>query len=594
MKPEQTTEIQAEVVKIPGLFAKGVFYVPWHQRYYDWEAEQVSALLNDIHDAVTRESKHYFLGAVILLDQENGRWEITDGQQRMVTLSLICAALCRKFSTDSLRTKIALKILFDPKENVPARSESEKYDPRIEPPDHYGMSYRQIIRGNTIGTNGKLTTAWRTIDEFFESSGGKKYWKKYFDYLCDHLEIACLTVPGKVDPNEVFETINCRGKPLEEVDLIRNFIYSHFNEADEKNRRKTVHESLERIQEVFKQPTKASEYIRCRMQCEFGYLSKQKFYRDLRTTIFQHGPYVLPGRRRNNFIFNLVKEISSPLEIELFNRLLMPSPPKDFAIDFESKSRTTNSPRKLSVYLQELRPYKVTHPLLFAFLLKFVREEDGRIKRGIAKRVNRSISRLSTFVLRTAFVTSKFEPSHYDKKFSNFAKEILGSNAIPDQKFAEFLKDCDRDRHNVLDDDVFIDYMSDAIMRTGGMAKIQTLLLGLNREGNRAATLLVQDQCSIEHILPASPDHWRGWDGFLDVDPVHWANKLGNLTLVSKSDNRPGQKHNIDFSTKKAIYKESSFAITRDLSKVDHWSPEAISKRQRKMAKKAASIWKFN
>lgn len=35
------TQVTADVRLIPQLFMMGRFEVPWHQRYYDWDEEQV-------------------------------------------------------------------------------------------------------------------------------------------------------------------------------------------------------------------------------------------------------------------------------------------------------------------------------------------------------------------------------------------------------------------------------------------------------------------------------------------------------------------------------------------------------------------------
>ena len=70
------------------------------------------------------------------------------------------------------------------------------------------MRYRQMIRGNSIGSNGKLTETWRTIDEFLGPTNSGERWEHYFDFLRKQLEIACLTVPRDLDPNAVYETIN--------------------------------------------------------------------------------------------------------------------------------------------------------------------------------------------------------------------------------------------------------------------------------------------------------------------------------------------------------------------------------------------------
>ena len=243
MSGSRPTFIRADAMLFSELFQKGRFAVPWHQRYYDWAVSDIQALLSDIDEAIKEDRPCHFLGAVLLVEIEKGRWEINDGQQRMVTVSLLCAALCRRFAQetgDSQREGLALRMLFNlDGSGVWSSARAEHYEPRIEPPISDGMRYRQMIRGNSIGTNGKLTAAWRTIEDFLGPTNIGGRWESYFDFLRERLEVACLSVPRDIDPNVVYETINSRGKPLDDLDRIRNFIYSYFN-ADAEVQRKDL------------------------------------------------------------------------------------------------------------------------------------------------------------------------------------------------------------------------------------------------------------------------------------------------------------------------------------------------------------------
>ncbi len=326
MNLPDSTAIGAEAIRFSELFHKGRFHVPWHQRYYDWTDKDVQALLDDIEDAIRENRRCYFLGAVILVEKESDVWEINDGQQRMVTVSLLCAALCRRFAEeihDSQREFLALRILFNLHSGTVCKlSDAERYEPRMRPPRDDRVRYELIIRGNTIGTNGKLTSAWRVINDFLGVANQNNRWEKYFDYICERLEVACLTVPNDIDPNAVFETINCRGKALDQLDLIRNFFYSHFNTPNERQRRETVHFNLERVRQVFpstKSTRKAEDYVRCRMQCRFGYLPKDNLYRDVRRTVREQSD------RPNDLIFELTRQVAKPEDLELYRRLTIPS-----------------------------------------------------------------------------------------------------------------------------------------------------------------------------------------------------------------------------------------------------------------------------
>jgi hypothetical protein len=66
---------------------------------------------------------------------------------------------------------------------------------------------------------------------------------------------------------------------------------------------------------------------------------------------------------------------------------------------------------------------------------------------------------------------------------------------------------------------------------------------------------------------------------------------LGNYTLLEESKNREcGDKL---YNEKKKIYSKSSYKITAQDCNYDEWNPEKISERQKKLAKYAKAVWKF-
>ena len=72
--------------------------IPNYQRPYKWTRKNVADLLDDIDTAISEYNIHgkeyrYRIGTVILFQNHKGKWEIVDGQQRLVTLSLIQYAM---------------------------------------------------------------------------------------------------------------------------------------------------------------------------------------------------------------------------------------------------------------------------------------------------------------------------------------------------------------------------------------------------------------------------------------------------------------------------------------------------------------------
>ena len=592
------TVIDASAVLFSNLFHKGRFTVPWHQRSYDWKVDDVRALLHDIDEAIKEEKRCYFLGAIMLIDIENNVWEINDGQQRMITMSLMCASLCRRFTNEmrgSQREGHALRILFDIDINRTCTlDEADHYTPRITPPQNYAMPYRQIIRGNTIGTNGTLTSAWREIDKFFDSMSEREL-DNYFDFVIQKIEVACLSIPRNIDANAVYETLNNRGKKLDHFDLIRNYIYSYFNTIKDNQRKSMIHENLDRIRIVIRSVQKASQYMRCHLQCIFGFLSKDHLYRDTKKAIINSLDTVSSSSSSflaTDYIFNLTHKITAPESLRLFQIITAPTPDPEFIHAFEIDSRTTNSRRNIAIILGELRAYTVSQPLVFALLTRYIIETDGRRKKRIARIVYKNLKRLSAFILRTAFVAPKFEPSHFETQFSNYAQSIFAQSDIPNEEFIDFLKDCDRSEYEVLDDSNFYNIMLESKMTTQG-PRLKIFLFGINSALQPNVQLLHQRGWTVEHILPRASQHWDNWTEFQHDDRRDWIDRLGNLTLLGPSDNKPGPIFNGNFANKRQIFADSEFALTRELIEYPNWSSDTIRERQKRMAELAVQVWSF-
>lgn len=94
------------------LFCKNLV-IPDYQRNYCWEDKQINALWNSLKEI--REDE-YHLGTIILQKDNNGKYAIIDGQQRLVTLTLIVQQLKyqgkmpllgQKFISENSRNHIA-------------------------------------------------------------------------------------------------------------------------------------------------------------------------------------------------------------------------------------------------------------------------------------------------------------------------------------------------------------------------------------------------------------------------------------------------------------------------------------------------------
>ena len=242
------------------------------------------------------------------------------------------------------------------------------------------------------------------------------------------------------------------------------------------------------------------------------------------------------------------------------------------------------------MFLRELNTYKVTQPLLFALLFRYAAETDGRRRPRLAKWIHRRLKHVTSFVMRTAFVAPKFEPSHFESEFSDLAARIVAAPDVYDVDVDGCLKDCDS-AYGVVDDRKFKARMSEIELRD--KKRIKRYLFAVNCNMQRDGDLMNESQCTIEHILPQSPRHWAGWGGFNESEPSEWVHRIGNLTLLGRHDNKPGESDNRDFLAKKSACSGSVIQISREVGACDDWSPREIAERQRRLADHAVQVWSF-
>ena len=586
----ESTVVGAQASLLSHLLYKGKLEVPWHQRQYDWSKENVYELLIDLDEAFRENRESYFLGTVVLVEKADRTWEINDGQQRIVTYSLICARLARMFANgvDPQREGIALRNLFDlPSDHTASLSQADRLEPRVSPPQDNRVNYRLLIRGHSIGTNGKLTTAWTEIDRHFLPVDVEKA-KRFFDFVVRKLEVVCISVPMGVDPNSVFETLNARGKKLEDFDLIRNHIYSFFNGATEQQRRDTVHQGLQQLKGNFREGPKTMEYTRCFLQCEYGYLPKDRLYRETKAQIkrqTERFPETLPA----DHVFRLATKFAGVESVAVFSSITAPREDDTIISRFNRDAHTSTVSRNLYYFLHDLKHYKVTQPIVFALLVRYLKEADSRKRGAIACRAHTYLKALTSFVVRTALVTQKFEPSDFESGFSALAHEITFAESLDAVQFVDTL--LDSDKNDVFHDNSFIEHMKQATIRENGKAK--RFLLGLVHHQQESLNIISEHRYTVEHVLPTSPQHLEGWPNFDERRHRENIHLIGNLALLSEADNKPGAGFNRSFESKKSMLGSSLIELSQEIAGITDWSPAAIQERQLRLVQLASRVWDF-
>lgn len=211
-------------------------HIPDYQRPYAWGEKQVETLLNDLKDVIESEKETYLLGSLILhkekkkdgKDKEQKYLNIVDGQQRLVTLALICAELKQWSHTNNDWTR---------KQN------------NIEVTDFF-LKGQEFIHSES---QRNLKNNFAYIRKWFERNQDEvEKFKKLLE--SDKIEFVCIVASSLDDAFIFFDSANSKGKKLEDYDLIKAY---HLREIVAKHQES----SLPYYAKLFEEMAKDSEYL---------------------------------------------------------------------------------------------------------------------------------------------------------------------------------------------------------------------------------------------------------------------------------------------------------------------------------------------
>lgn len=228
------TPLNASATTAGALMSGATFEVPPYQREYSWvENEEVSEFWNDLRNALNDDS--YFLGLVILTD-EGKRKHVVDGQQRILTLTLLAAALYHE-ALGSGRKALAERIQADFLRSIDYQTDETL--PRVVLSDHADNETLQAILNAGLGNldlnveedslSQRMQEAFKFLQKKLREDLAQDPFKRlgvWTDFITNHLYFAVFVHPDSAAAYRVFEVINTRGRELTTADLLKNYVLS--------------------------------------------------------------------------------------------------------------------------------------------------------------------------------------------------------------------------------------------------------------------------------------------------------------------------------------------------------------------------------
>lgn len=205
----------------PVLQINGVFYVPDYQRGYRWGELQVKTLLNDLYDNAKTpglRDKDYCLQPIVvkLLDEENKKYELVDGQQRLTTIYILLTYLNDKLNMDDVpytieyQTRKGTKLFL---ENISKDGANDNIDFF-----HIYQAYKTIEK-------------W--AEENFDNPRSQRAaLNSLNDYLYEHVKVIWYEVSSEEDSSSLFTRLNIGRIQLTNAELVRALFLRRNDESE--------------------------------------------------------------------------------------------------------------------------------------------------------------------------------------------------------------------------------------------------------------------------------------------------------------------------------------------------------------------------
>ena len=544
---------------IGSAIAHNILAVPPNQREYSWEEEHVSDLLSDFTNAIDNNQSTYFLGTIVLTKGANDTPEVSDGQQRLATTTILLAAIRDYFKkkkdyerANSIEQEFLKKIDLETKDtiarlrlNVDDQEFFTKYviDGQTDTPQPR-ESHKRIAAAAKLAADHIQAVVQSHMKN--EAKAARLF--EWVKFIRAGAQVILLKVPDDLNAFVMFETLNDRGLKASQADLLKNYLLSQCGNRIIEGQQKWarmggVMESVERDDLVM-------SYLHHFMILRTGPTTAREVFDKVKGTVSSQARAL-----------ELLDELADGANVyaALFNS------------DHKKWNEYGTSTRKhVSTISRELRLEQI-RPLLFAIARHFNVEQG---KKALQLCVFWSVR----------FLVVGGRGGLLDRNYAIQANRIATRETGTAEELYDGLKAI------LPTDSHFQSVFTELRVSKAYWARYFLRALEKKKKNLPEPELVPNDEedaVNLEHILPNSPDeNWPEFDE--DTAPIY-LKRLGNMALMQAKKNQ--DLGNADFSTKKSVLIKSALALTVDIASYDEWGPSQVTERQGKLAELAIDTW---
>lgn len=547
------------------------YKVPIYQRDYSWRKnDEVEDLWNDILELEVEKS--HYMGYLVLLaeNKTDESYLIIDGQQRLITLSILTLAVTRllkewaeggieKELNEERRKEEIRRYLGNVDTSATGTGSFLPIIPKLtlnRNNDDFYKSYLMQLRQPTSLSRQKpsVKLMQQAFNYFYEKLKEKFENEKSGAALTQFLEktigtglvFTVIEVSDDLVAFKVFETLNARGVKLSPADLLKNYLFS--------------------------KAAKRGEIDLDEAERRWINISNALANSDI-TTFIRHYWNSKYKIARHAGLFKVIKEKVNDAD-EAFDFLDSLEKQAEFYTGFDSPFDDSLWDKEERKYLHVIKLLEVTtcYSLMLSFLANLPRKDFAKLLNEIA-------------IISLRYSIAQLNPNEAEVAYSNIANQIYDKKLTDVKGIIHALKNI------YVDDKAFESAFATAQINTKRKKQlVKYLLIKLENQIANTDYSDEDSQATIEHILPENPRSiWE--DSFKPDLQDEYIYRLGNYALLSASTNKK-LDNETKFADKLDAYKQSPYKITNEFCLYEEFTPKELQGRQAKLAKLAKGIWK--
>jgi len=543
------------------LIGNGVKYqVPRFQRDYAWDREQWEDLWSDIE--TIKDEQYHYMGYIVLQRKSQHDFEVIDGQQRLITLSLVVLAAMKNIQLlinkedEAEANKERLGVLTD--RYIGSKNPiSLKVDSKLSLNRNNGSNFKVICstleapnrRGQT-NTNKLLNKCFKFFETKKMGDTGQEI-AEFIERVSSGMIFTKIVVQDDLNAYKVFETLNARGVQLSTPDLLKNYIFSVVtkdnNVSDE-----DLNELDESWSEIVSQlgESNFTDFIRYHHNFQATLVTKKDLFSSVRKL-------VSTPEKAYEYLRSLSQY--APVYASLLN-------PYDEWWAYQDVVY-----REVKKYLEGFELFNIKQPftILMAAFYQFSAEEFVTLSRYL-------------YVLAIRYnVICHFSPNEQESAFNQLAIKIHSKEFAR----ASHVKNSELFRKLYPSDESFCNAFEFHKMPSKRSAKKIRFLLAeietyLGHETDSTKTTL-------EHVCPYNPD--QDWDNYFGDGVNDIQDRLGNVVLLEKDELRRAS-----FEDKKKAYLDAHYPLAQQVASYDKWNLQNLNDYQAWLSKQAVGTWKVS